>query len=468
MITPDDFCKWSSSNEEKRKPIIDEVVLEEYITQCGFRCMYDDFKLNDIRMVRVKDFRVSNSSTNMLYHFLKTDISKSHKEWLQPLKAYRVLLFAPAIIQMNRIEPNLLRDTANKSYIPFNNGIVEITKSGVALKSYGEVLSKKTCLLEDKIIQRDVDLSKSDYENGSWYKFCKNAVGVEGLPALMSAIGYMLHTYKDKSKASMIMFSDSANDDDLNANGGSGKSLIAYYGLREIRNTHWEDGKSFDPGSTFKFQGLTPAHEITIIDDIKKRFNQEVLYNMITGEFSLQVKYKTATRIDFENSCKFIITGNFGISLNGDSDKRRSCIIGFTDHYNKSNTPIKEFGHRFFDDWVDDLAVEYQYFYNFMFACIKLFLNKGISDYNYDSVIKKGVTNTYPKNLLDAIDRMKDRTIGIDNAMKMKYWYDFIGVNNEKSVEAFRKVMELDGYMMKEVNKRLGGVPSKLYYWVKK
>lgn len=468
MIKPKDFCKWSNEDESKRKPIIDEVILEDYITQCGFRCMYDDFKQNDIRMVRVVDSRVSSASTNMLYHFLKGEISKYNATWLQPLKAYRVLLFAPTIIQMDRVEPDLLRDTAHKSYIPFDNGIVQVTKSDVTLRGYSDVLVGKTCILNDKIIPRKVDLSVLNYEDGSWYKFCRNAVGEDGLPFLMRAIGYMLHTYKDKSKAKMIMFSDSDNLDSPEANGGSGKSLIANDSLREIRNVHWEDGKSFDPKNKFKFQGLNTSHEIAVLDDIEKGFNQEVLYNMITGSFSSQEKFKTTKTISFEDSCKFIITGNFGFSMNGGSDKRRSCVIGFTNFYNKQNEPISEFGHRFFEDWVDDLAIEYQYFYRFMFECIQLFLNNGIADFKYDNVVKKGIVNKYPKALVEAIESMKHRTIGIDNACRMKDWYSFIGVNNDKAVEAFRKTMESDGYILKEVNKRVNGVPSKLYYWYKK
>ena len=189
---------------------------------------------------------------------------------------------------------------------------------------------------------------------------------------------------------------------------------------------------------------------------------------MVTGEFAIQVKYKSATRIEFEDSCKFIITGNFGITLNGGSDKRRIRVIGFTSHYNESNTPTDEFGHRMFEDWVGDRAVEYQYFYNFMFACIQAYLNKGISDYKYDSVIKKGISNNYPSNLINAIEAVKHRTIGVENAMRMKDWYSLIGVDNNKSVEAFRKTMELDGYVIAEVSKRVNGLPSKLYYWHKK
>ena len=468
MIRPKDFCKWSNEDESKRKPIIDEVILEDYITQCGFRCMYDDFKQNDIRMVRVMDSRVSNASTNMLYHFLRDEIAKSHKAWLQPLKAYRVLLFAPTIIQMNRVEPDLLRDTATKSYIPFNNGIVQVTRDDVVLKGYGDVLVGKTCILNDKIIPRNVDLSVKNYTDGAWYKFCLNAVGKDGIEHLMRVIGYMLHTYKDRSNARMIMFSDSDNLDSLEANGGSGKSLIANDSLKEIRSVHWEDGKLFDPKSKFKFQGLTPAHEIAIIDDIEKGFNQEVLYNMITGSFSSQEKFKATKTISFQDSCKFILTGNFGFSLNGGSDKRRSCIIGFTNYYNKQNEPISEFGHRFFEDWVGDLAIEYQYFYAFSFACIQLFMNKGIADYKYDNVIRKGISNAYPTNLINAINAMKHLTVGVDGAMKMKDWYTLIGVNNDKAVEAFRKTMESEGYVLKDISKRVNNVPSKLYYWYKR
>lgn len=472
MITPDKFCQWSSVDEEKRKPVINEVILERYLTQEGFRCMYDDANQSDIRMVRIVDKRVRKSGTNAMYRFLVDTLEKGYEDWLQPLKAYRVFLFAPTIIQMVRIEPELLRDTAIESFIPFDNGIVSIDNQRIVLKKYADILTGDTCILNDKIIHRNIDLTCSNYKKGSWYKFCENAVGKEGIDSLMKSIGFMLHTYKDKSNAKMVVFADAAHTDNPNAMGGSGKSLIAFNSLREIRSLHWEDGKLFNPKDTFKFQGLTSEHDIACLDDIQKGFNQEVLYNMITGNFSSQEKYKSRKVVDFQDSSKFILTGNFGFSMGGDSDKRRGIVIGFTDHYNSKNQPINEFKHRFFEDWVGSRSIEYQYFYNFMFDCIRMYLEYGMESYLYDEVVKKGIINvSYSNTLLQAIHSVKHEFVGEKNAMRNKDWFDKVGMDDPNTLTVLRKVMEAEGYIVeKGLRKRIGDDTnaSQLYYFKKR
>jgi hypothetical protein len=460
MIQPSDFCKWSSGEEGKGKPIIDNVILEDYLTEQGFRCMYNDFQQKDIVMVRVIDRRVSGSSANMLYHFLKDKLKTKHKLWLAPLKENRALLYKDTTVQMVRAEPRLVRDNSTTSYIPFSNGIVEVTKAGIFLKEYGEILAGDTCILTEKIIKNTISFDNTDYKKGVFYQFCCNAVGKEGVSALMAALGYMLYTYKDKSNAKMIVFADSAEDDTGTANGGTGKSFLADNIIREIRNVHWEDGKFFKNGSSFKFQGLTPQHEVICIDDIPKHFDKKDLYNLITGSFTSEEKYKPRQVLSFKDSSKIVVTCNYGFPLEGGSDKRRACIIGFTDHYGYHHLPIDDFGHRFFDDWVDDLAIEYQYFYHMMFACIQTYMQKGLKDHKYDEVIKKGVGNSNPEYIINAILDNKQFLIGKENARLVSQWSSIVGFNDDKLPFTVTSVMEANGYVLCKTRKRIDGNPN--------
>jgi len=421
--------------------------------------------MSDIRMVRVIDKRVSNSNANAMYRYLVGIIAPKHRQWLEPLKAYGVLLFLPTIIQMERIEPDLLKDTATTCYLPFDNGIISINRFGVKLNPYNEILVGKTCILNEKIIHKTVDLNCGDFKQGAWYQFCEKAVGAEGLSYLMRTLGYMIHTYKDKSNAKMIMFADSDHLDNPNAMGGTGKSLIAFDSLKELRLTHWEDGKNFNSKDKFKFQGVKAEHDIVCIDDIPKNFNQDVLYNMVTGNFSSEEKYKARVTLNFQDSCKFIITGNFGFVLSGDSDKRRSIVIGFTNHFNKQNTPMEEFKYRFFDEWVDERAIEYQYFYEFMFECVKQYLLHGIESYRYDEIVQKGVASAFSQSLLAAIHAVKAQFIGIKNAMRMMDWQTIVGTKEPETLEVLRKVMDSEGYIIKTTRKH---GTSTLYYFEKK
>lgn len=458
-ITPADFCE----EEKKGKYTINKVMLERYVTQQGFRCMYEDMNQRDIRVVRIINKRVFKSSTNIMYRYVVSKLEGHYDKWLEPLKNYTSFLFAATIIQMVRIEPNLLRDTSTECFIPFNNGVANITKSGTVIKTYEQVLSGETCIMNDRIIPRGVDLSHSNYKDGDWYKFCENAVGKQGITYLMRTIGYMLHTYKDKANAKMIMFSDTAFLDNNNAMGGSGKSIIAYDSLAQIRNVHWEDGKEFDPRGKFKFQGITSEHDIICIDDIPEGFKQEVIYNKVTGNFSSEEKFKSRQTFSFDNSFKTIITGNYGLIISGGSDSRRTCMIGFTDHYNKENQPIHEFKCRFFSEWVGDKAIEYQYFYNFVFECIKMYFNMGIDSYKFEEIVAKGIYNNLPKSKIAAIDRIADRTIGEENCMRMTDWEDLTGIPSE----SFKTIMKNKGYLIKSTRMKTKRNPnrSQRYYF---
>ena len=470
MISPSDFCQWSSTDTEKRKPVINEVVLERYLTQQGFRCMYEDAIQAEMRVVRVVDKRIRKSGTNEIYRYLVDILEDSHEQWLQPLKAYRVLLYDPTIKQMVRVEPNILKDTALTSYIPFDNGIIAVNKSGIELKKYSDVLIGDTCILNEQIIHRDIDLGVAEYQNGAWYKFCVNAVGIDGITHLMRALGFMLHTYKDRANAKMVIFADTSLSEFQEANGGSGKSFIAYDSLREIRNSHYIDGKDFDPKSQFKFQGVKPEHDIVCIDDIPKGFKQTIIYNKITGNFSSEAKYKASKTLEFKDSAKFIITGNYGLVIEGESDRRRSCVIGFTDHYSSKLRPIDEFKHRFFDEWTDERAIEYQYFFGFMFSCIQLYLQSGMESYRHSEVMQKGVVNTHSNKLIAAINSAMPKLIGIENAMLQKEWKDVVGAKDENTLEVLRKVMDSHNYVIEPTGKKRhnGSEPVTLYYWRKR
>lgn len=457
-ITPADFCI-----EEKGKYTINKVVLERYVTQQGFRCMYDDMNQKDIRVVRVVDKLVHKSSTNIMYRYVVKKLEDGYEKWLEPLKNYTSFLFTPTIIQMVRIEPTLLKDTATESFIPFENGIVCIDRTGVVLKSYNEVLTGETCIMSDRIIPRSIDLSKNEYKRGHWYQFCERAVGTSGISQLMRALGYMLHTYKDQSNAKMVMFSDTAFLENTNAMGGSGKSIIAYDSLKQIRNVHWEDGKEFDPKGKFKFQGITSEHDIICIDDIPKNFPQEVIYNKVTGNFSSEEKFKSRQTFSFDNSFKTIITGNHGLVVRGGSDKRRTCMIGFTNHYSESHQPINEFGRRFFSEWTGNYAIEYQYFYHFMFDCLRMYLDKGMENYRFDDIVMKGIYNNIPRSKLSKIDKYVEMVIGEENCMRMIDWEELTGIQ----LNTFKSFMASKGYVVKETRMKTERNPnrSQRYYF---
>jgi hypothetical protein len=68
--------------------------------------------------------------------------------------------------------------------------------------------------------------------------------------ALETTLGYLLHTYKDKTDQKAIIFNDQEIDD--NPNGGSGKSLVLT-AIGKIRNIVKIDGKALTLRSLILF-----------------------------------------------------------------------------------------------------------------------------------------------------------------------------------------------------------------------
>jgi len=93
--------------------------------------------------------------------------------------------------------------------------------------------------------------------------------------SLESTLGYLIHSYKDKTDQKAIIFNDQEIDD--NPNGGSGKSLMLA-ALGYFRRVVKIDGKAFNPGkSDFVYQRVNLDSQILAFDDVKRNFDFEQL-----------------------------------------------------------------------------------------------------------------------------------------------------------------------------------------------
>ena len=92
---------------------------------------------------------------------------------------------------------------------------------------------------------------KSDFEKLLW-NICREST--ERFNSLRSAIGYLLHTYKDVALTKAIVFIDEVMSD--GANGRSGKSLVGV-AISHIRKTLRIGARNFNFKNTFAFQSVT-------------------------------------------------------------------------------------------------------------------------------------------------------------------------------------------------------------------
>ena len=134
------------------------------------------------------------------------------------------------------------------------------------------------------------------------------------------------------------------------------------------------DGKAFSFERSFPYQLLSTDTQVLTFDDVRKKFDFERLFSIVTEGITVEKKNKDAIKIPFDTAPKVIITTNYAIKGKGNSFERRKWEVEFSAYYNKSYTPENEFGRLLFSDW-DEL--EWLRFDNYMIACLQLYLRKG-------------------------------------------------------------------------------------------
>jgi len=265
-------------------------------------------------------------------------------------------------------ELEFLRDSKDKGFLFFSNCFVEIRKEKVEVKKYEEL---EGFIWDRQVIQKrfSIETRESEFE-----KFVRNICSnnEQRILSFRSAIGYLLHNYKDSTNAKAVIFLDEKLSD--GAYGRSGKGLVAQ-AIGKLRKTVRLDGRNFNFSRSFLFQSVTLDTAIIEFNDVTKKFNFDKLFSVITDDITVEKKNQNEIIIPFHESPKIIISTNYTIEGSDDSTLDRQFIIEFSDHYNKSHRPIDEFKHRFFDEWSNE---EWNSFYNYMIGCMQLYLDRGL------------------------------------------------------------------------------------------
>jgi hypothetical protein len=135
------------------------------------------------------------------------------------------------------------------------------------------------------------------------------------------------------------------------------------------------DGKTVNFDSSFPYQTVSVDTQIISFDDVKRHFNFERLFSVITEGITLERKNKDAMHIPFSKSPKIIITTNYAIKGKGNSFERRKWELEFKQFYTKEFTPLVEFGRLLFTEWDED---EWCKFDNYMIQNIQSYMTTGL------------------------------------------------------------------------------------------
>lgn len=324
---------------------------------------------------------------------------------------------------LDTINVQLLQDTKHICYIPFKNGVVKITKSKIDLLSYVDI---DGFIWKEQIVNRDYEKSNTDTDFKNFFtKICNN--DESRISGMESTIGYLIHGYKDKTHQKAIIFQDEAVDD--NPNGGSGKSLIVN-ALKHFKKVVVIDGKQFDPNKgDFVYQRVNLDTQILAFDDVKKNFNFESIFPLITEGITVNKKNKDEIFINFDHSPKICITTNYVISGSGNSHQRRRHELELHQYFGQNKTPLDEYGKLMFDQWDKP---EWKRFDNYMINNVQKFLNDGLVQVDtINAEVKRMIQSTNK----DFYDWAEDQQWPIEQRIYNKnMYYNFIEEFDNKKI----------------------------------
>lgn len=364
------------------KKFLEENGFFKHFLSQGYILIKSDSKiLRVVEPVRIKDFVYRYIQTLDESYFNDT----SRTQVLDAIIKYSQQFFTPTFLDfLEAKDIQLMRDSEKVAYFYFTNGFVEVTADSITLKNYSEM---EYCIWDNQIRNHkfSTNSSSSDFET-----FVRNVCrgDEQRIAALQSAIGSLLHRYKNPSDSRAVIFLDEKISD--GSAGRAGKGLISD-AIGKCRNLVSLDGKLFSFNSTFKFQSVNLDTEVIAFDDAEKKFNFEKLFSIITGSLTVEKKNKQEILIPFPDSPKILISTNFAIDGSDDSSLARQFTIEFSDFYSNNHRPIHDFGKNFFDHWNHD---EWNDFFHYMFRNVQLFLKNGLIKYSHVNLRKKKIINS--------------------------------------------------------------------------
>jgi len=364
----DDTTKFWSKNEKGTIKVI-PILFKKFLEDSGFYKYCPEGGKNYV-FVKVTNNLIDHTSEkeikdyilNKLYHY--EDVS------IYNYFADQTRLFREEFLTLlSTIDIYFIADTKKSSYLYYKNCAVQVTKDEVIAIDYVDLGGY---VWKDHVIDRmyrECESNDCDYQT-----FINNVCGQQAKRkiSMESSIGFLMHGHKNLSYCPAVILNDEVISD--NPEGGTGKGIFMN-ALSHMKKLVTIDGKAFTFERSFAYQLVSADTQILCFDDVKKYFDFERLFSVVTEGLTLEKKNKDAIKIPFNKSPKIAITTNYAIKGAGNSFARRKWELELHQHYTKTYTPQDEFGKLFFGDWDSE---EWCYFDNYMIYCLQLYLKEGL------------------------------------------------------------------------------------------
>lgn len=186
----------------------------------------------------------------------------------------------------------------------------------------------------------------------------------------MTAIGYLLHKYRDKSCEKAVVAMDGKLSEVGESNGRTGKSLLGS-AVGKVIPQAYIGAKSRDlTADPFIWEEVSEKTENVFLDDVRANVDFEFFFPVITGQMTINAKAMKKFTLPETQTPKIFITTNHAINGNSASFRDRQFLIAFSDWYNDEHKPLDDFGINFFTEWDEK---QWNLFYNFMASCLQLY-----------------------------------------------------------------------------------------------
>lgn len=327
------------------------------------------------------------------------------------------------------------KDTKDQKFFYYKNGFIEITKDKTTFHKYNDL---NKYIFESELLNRDINYP--EYSLSYFEDFCLKICGedVKRLKTLKTLIGYNLYNYSD-AKMKATVFTDSTISENDEPNGRTGKTLlskaIGYMISSNIVNSEIKtfcmvNGKDFDQSNRYKYQQASIDTKIIAINDVKKNFNVELLFNDITDGVTVEKK----NQHPFVIYPKIMIITNRSLKIDGVSAKDRFIEFEFSDYFNNKRSPETVYKHWFFRDWDKQ---QWNSFDNFMISCVKEYLINGLIEPESINLnarkLKEHTSNEF-------IEFMADLNIQFDERYDKKLLYEqFKGKYSDYNNDYFKQ-----------------------------
>ena len=292
------------------------------------------------------------------------------------------------------------RHTRSEAYFYYANCFVKVNADEITVHSYSELSAPiwKNQMKQRNFTKVDLALRESEIEQFLFNVCNKDESRYD---SLKSILGYMLHNYKDLKLSKAIILVDEEIGELGEANGGTGKSIIAKI-LIHMGNGVLIPGKNFHIDKSFAFERVVLGTDLIIVDDARLNENLEKYYNIITDGMTVERKHKGEYFVPFDKSPKLLITTNHVIkSPQGNSSERRKIEFEVSPFYHSKHTPEDDFKKTLFQDWDE---VEWNQFDNAVVKFVQFYLKNGIIEPPKINIVLRKLLNDVGAELCEFMD----------------------------------------------------------------